>query len=184
MKYVNGISFLMMITVSILSCTEILSILENLDEAGIGVAKEIRTLVQKRKETLKWGDTLIAPTITDYGLEFAYLYARETTDLIVIHHTGNPTNDDMSAEQIHASHIYNNGWSGIGYHYVVRKNGDIEFGRPEWAIGSHAYGENSHSIGIHVCGNFELAEPTPAQIESTSYLIGWLCDKYGLVPTE
>ena len=71
---------------------------------------------------------MIAPTITDYGLEFAYLYARETTDLIVIHHTGNPTNDDMSAEQIHASHIYNNGWSGIGYHYVVRKNGDIEFG--------------------------------------------------------
>ena len=53
MKYVNGISFLMMITVSILSCTEILSILENLDEAGIGVAKEIRNLVQKRKETLK-----------------------------------------------------------------------------------------------------------------------------------
>lgn len=123
----------------------------------------------------------IAPTITDYGLEFAYLYARESTDLIVVHHTGNPTNDDMSAEQIHASHIYNNGWSGIGYHYVVRKNGDIEMGRPEWAIGSHAYGYNSKSIGIHVCGNFELAEPTPQQIESTSYLIGWLCDKYGLV---
>lgn len=126
----------------------------------------------------------IAPTITDYGLEFAYLYARETTDLIVIHHTGNPTNDDMSAEQIHCSHIYNNGWAGCGYHYIVRKNGDIEYGRPEWAIGSHAYGENYHSIGIHVCGNFELAEPTPAQVESTSYLIGWLCDKYGLVPTE
>ena len=52
------------------------------------------------------------------------------------------------------------GWAGIGYHYVIRKNGQVEIGRPDWAIGSHAYGENSHTIGVHVCGNFEIAEPT------------------------
>ena len=114
---------------------------------------------------------MIAPTITDYGLEFAYLYARESTDLIVIHHTGNPYDDDLSAEEIHESHQAL-GWAGIGYHYVVRKDGTIERGRPEWAIGSHAYGENTHSIGIHLCGNFEEAEPTPEQIECCAYLVG------------
>lgn len=122
---------------------------------------------------------MIAPKIVDYGLDFLSLYSRDVTDLIVIHHTGNPYDDDLSAKQIHWSHLAQ-GWSGIGYHYVVRKDGTIEAGRPDWAIGSHAYGENNHSIGIHVCGNFELVEPTVQQIESTAYLVGWLCEEYGL----
>lgn len=119
--------------------------------------------------------------LTDYGLQFGVLIARATTDMIVIHHTGNPADDDLSAEQIHASHLMQ-GWSGIGYHFVVRKDGTVEVGRPEWASGAHAYGENSHTIGIHVCGNFELATPTPAQIESLAYLVGYLCEQYDLIP--
>ena len=123
---------------------------------------------------------MIEPKIVETDLEFTNLSERYTTDLIVIHHTGNPYDDDLSAEEIHESHQAL-GWAGIGYHYVIRKDGTIEAGRPEWAIGSHAYGENSHSIGIHLCGNFEEAEPTEAQIESCAYLVGYLCDKYGMV---
>ena len=126
--------------------------------------------------------TMIAPTIKTYNLDFGYLCARYETNLVVIHHTGNPWDDDLSAEEIHRIHKAPPlEWSGIGYHYVVRKNGQIEEGRPEWAIGSHALGFNSNSIGIHVCGNFELVEPTDAQIESTAYLLGWICDRYGIV---
>lgn len=117
--------------------------------------------------------------IKDMGLSFGELRKRMATDRIVIHHTGNPTDDDLSAEEIHASHRAQ-GWSGIGYHYVIRKNGAIEAGRPHWTIGAHAYGENKHTIGIHVCGNFELAEPTDAQIESLAMLIATVCDDYGL----
>lgn len=126
---------------------------------------------------------MIPPKIKDYDLSFRSLSERYATDMIVVHHTGDPVDDDLSAADIHEIHL-GNGWAGIGYHYVVRKNGTIEQGRPEWAIGSHAYGENSHTIGIHLCGNFEIATPTDAQIESASYLIGWLCEKYDLVPTE
>ena len=117
--------------------------------------------------------------IVDYGLDFSYLSDRDATDFIVIHHTGNPSDDDLSAEQIHASHLAQ-GWSGIGYHYVIRKNGQVEQGRPEWAVGAHAQGANWDSIGIHVCGNFEKAYPTGYQIEALSFLVGWLCDKYNL----
>ena len=125
---------------------------------------------------------MIAPNVKEYDLDFTTLYARDDTDLIVIHHTGNPYDDDLSAEQIHTSHLLL-GWSGIGYHYVIRKDGTIEEGRPEWAVGAHAQGCNWNSVGIHVCGNFEFAEPTQAQIESTAYLVGYLCDKYCLIPT-
>ena len=125
---------------------------------------------------------MIAPNVKEYDLDFTTLYARDDTDMIVIHHTGNPYDDDLSAEQIHTSHLMQ-GWSGIGYHYVIRKDGTIEEGRPEWAVGAHAQGFNWNSVGIHLCGNFEYAEPTQAQIESASYLIGYLCDKYCLIPT-
>ena len=65
---------------------------------------------------------------------------------------------------------------------MIRKNGQVEQGRPHWTIGANAYGDNSHTIGVHVCGNFEEAEPTEYQIESLAYLLGWLCDMYGLDP--
>ena len=107
------------------------------------------------------------------------LSEREVTDMIVIHHTGNPTDDDLSAEQINESHI-NQGWTCIGYHYVIRKNGNIEKGRPDWAIGAHAYGDNDHTLGIHLSGNFEIGTPTQKQIESCAHLVAFLCDKYGI----
>lgn len=130
---------------------------------------------------------MIGPTLIDHNLYFRSLAGRFDTDMIVIHHTGNsdrngnPVDDDLSAEEIHEIHR-GFGWSGIGYHFVIRKNGDIEIGRPEWARGAHAENDNDHTIGIHLCGNFEVAEPTKAQIESAAHLIGWLCDKYDLVP--
>lgn len=107
------------------------------------------------------------------------LQTRRVTDMIVLHHTGNPTDDDLSAEEINASHQAQ-GWTCIGYHYVVRKDGTVEQGRPHWTVGAHACGENSHTIGIHVCGNFEIGEPTDAQIESTAMLLANVCTDYGL----
>ena len=102
---------------------------------------------------------MIEPKVIDYGLDFTSLTHRYTTDKIVIHHTGssdwqgNYIDDDMSAEEIHEMH-QGMGWVGIGYHFVIRKNGAIELGRPIWAQGAHAQGENWHTVGIHCCGNF------------------------------
>ena len=132
---------------------------------------------------------MIKPKIIDYDLDFGVLTKRYTTDKIVIHHTGNSdyqgnyVDDDLSAKDIHNLH-QSMGWSGIGYHFVVRKDGTIEQGRPLWSQGAHAQGENYHTVGIHVCGNFEIAEPTQAQIESLSYLVGWVAEKYDIECTS
>lgn len=53
---------------------------------------------------------MIAPTLTDYGLDFTRLSARDDTELIVIHHTGDSVDDDLSAEDIHRIHLMN-GWA-------------------------------------------------------------------------
>lgn len=107
------------------------------------------------------------------------LRKRPYTDQIVIHHTGGAVGQDLSANQIHQIH-QGTGWAGIGYHFVIRKDGTIENGRPADTIGAHAYGENAHTIGIHVNGNFEGEEPTDSQIESLALLIAKLCLDYNL----
>jgi hypothetical protein len=40
------------------------------------------------------------------------------------------------------------GWNGPGYHYNIRRNGDIEIGRPEEVVGAHCLHYNRNSIGI------------------------------------
>ena len=120
------------------------------------------------------------PIVETYlDIDHNQLTTRRVTDQIVIHHTGNPADDDLSAAEIDASHK-GQGWACIGYHYVVRKDGTVEQGRPHWTIGAHAYRHNSHTIGIHVCGNFEIGEPTDQQIESLAMLLANLCTDYGL----
>ena len=123
------------------------------------------------------------PNIIETNLQpIMTLTERNQTDMIVIHHTGE-ADIDASAAQIDQWHKNNNPpWAMIGYHFVIRKNGDIERGRPEWSVGSHAYGENYHTIGIHLSGDFMSAQPTPAQIESCAALVNYLCIKYGIPP--
>lgn len=116
--------------------------------------------------------------IKETNLNFNGLYDRAATEFIVIHHTG-CKDIDASAPQIHEWHL-DNGWAGIGYHFVVRKDGTIERGRPVNTIGSHAGGFNSYSIGIHLSGDFSYAYPTDAQIESTALLLANLCTDYGI----
>lgn len=120
------------------------------------------------------------PKIIDTGLEWDEdeLTERDDTDMIVIHHTGG-TDIDASAEQIDEWHK-NQDWVGIGYHAVIRKNGTIERGRPEWAVGSHAYGENWHTLGIHLSGAMDTVQPTKAQIESCAHLVAYYCEKYNI----
>lgn len=53
-----------------------------------------------------------------------------------------------SAKKINEWHHDRGFQNGIGYHYVVRRDGSIELGRPLEMIGAHVVGHNRHSIGI------------------------------------
>jgi len=48
-----------------------------------------------------------------------------------------------------------NGWRGIGYHYVIRRDGGVEDGRPLDTAGAHAKGHNENSIGICMVGGVD-----------------------------
>lgn len=70
-----------------------------------------------------------------------------TITLIIIHCSAVGPSQTSSAAQINLWHKAQ-GWKGIGYHYVVRRDGTIEKGRAEEEIGAHCKNHNRYSIGI------------------------------------
>tara|TARA_B100000035_G_C20980182_1_gene545073 strand:- start:720 stop:1136 length:417 start_codon:yes stop_codon:yes gene_type:complete len=71
---------------------------------------------------------------------------------IIIHCSATPEGRDIDAATIKDWHVNGNGWSDIGYHYVIKLNGEIESGRPLDIAGAHVKGHNSDSIGICYIG--------------------------------
>lgn len=47
------------------------------------------------------------------------------------------------------------GWNGIGYHYVIRRDGRLENGRSLKEAGAHCKGHNKDSIGICLVGGIK-----------------------------
>ena len=111
--------------------------------------------------------------IIETNLKFGTLSKRSSTKRIILHHAAM----NGSVEAVHNVHKAK-GWSGIGYHFYVRKDGSIYRGRPEYAIGAHASGSNYNSIGICAEGNFENETMSDAQKNSIKELVAYLKNKY------
>ena len=77
---------------------------------------------------------------------------RKITELIV-HCSATPEGRDYTVEQIRKDHM-KQGWSDIGYHYVIYRDGTIVNGRDVDYIGAHCSkgGHNTYSIGICYIG--------------------------------
>ena len=98
-----------------------------------------------------------------------------TINEIIIHCSATKEGNKISAATIDRWHK-DRGWRGIGYHYVVRIDGSIEYGRPVQDIGAHVKGKNKHSIGVCYIGGLDAdMEPkdtrTREQKESLLYLL-------------
>jgi len=104
---------------------------------------------------------------------------------IIVHHSGgtdkNPLEDTSHhTAQIMESWHFKLGWEGLGYHYVIHKDGAIWKGRPEHYHSAQAVGYNSQSIGICMAGNFDATLPTEKQIESLKLLLSETTKRYNL----
>lgn len=95
-------------------------------------------------------------------------------EYVVIHHSAS---EDVPIETIDQWHR-NKGWNGVGYHYIIRKNGDVEKGRPNKKMGAHTIGHNHHGIGICLTGNFMNSTPTKEQMSALKELLETLKEAY------
>lgn len=114
--------------------------------------------------------------IIETAWQWAYpLYDRKETTLIILHHAAA---SNASAELIHECHLAK-GWTGIAYHYYVRKDGSIYRGRPEHKKGGHTGDHNHNSIGICFEGNFEVDTMSDVQTEAGAALVADILSRYG-----
>lgn len=60
---------------------------------------------------------------------------------IVVHYSATYADQDLTARDIDKMHR-GRGWQMVGYHYVIRRDGTIERGRPEGMVGICGQPEN------------------------------------------
>lgn len=73
---------------------------------------------------------------------------------IIIHCSATKEGQEFHASDIDRWHK-KNGWSMIGYNYVICLDGTLEKGREEGTVGAHTVGHNSKSIGICYIGGLD-----------------------------
>ena len=118
--------------------------------------------------------------IIETNLEFKQMDTRSSTQRIILHHAAAKR---CSAEDIHRWHL-SNGWSGAGYHFLVRKDGKIYRLRPEDKVGAHAYGSNNNSLGICFEGNYMEEDMPESQKEAGKELVAYLKNKYNITTVQ
>ena len=86
-------------------------------------------------------------------------------DRIVIHCSATRADVPLSPRQLDEMHRQR-GFDGCGYHYYVRRDGEICTMRPVDRPGAHAKGYNQHSIGVCYEGGLdEQGRPADARTE-------------------
>lgn len=101
---------------------------------------------------------------------------------LVIHCSATPEGRVLTVKDIDRMHR-ERGWSGVGYHYVIRLDGTVDKGRPEAVPGAHVSGHNFDTIGICYIGGVDAKMKakdtrTPAQKAAMRKLVDQLLAKY------
>lgn len=107
------------------------------------------------------GITKVSQAVTPSGKRDTMLHdgivlkkSKRRIDYLVVHCTASREGQELTVEQIRKEHKAQ-GWSDIGYHYVVDLRGWLYLGRDVDITGSHVAGYNAHSIGIVYVGGVE-----------------------------
>ena len=98
--------------------------------------------------------------------------------LIVIHCSAVKPDQQSSAAQIDSWHRQRGFHLGIGYHYVIRRDGTLEMGRPEYMVGAHCKKHNKYSIGVCYEGGLNArGDPADTRTEAQKRTMRQLVDE-------
>lgn len=113
--------------------------------------------------------------------------------LAVVHHTASSNNYSSGQvagilRSIQAYHMDSNGWSDIGYNFLVDRFGGIWEGRAggttRAVVGAHARGFNTGSVGVSVIGNYVGLNTTATINEAISKIVGYRLQVDYVTPTS
>ena len=118
--------------------------------------------------------------------EPSYNPIKQDNNHVIVHHSAGNTGDTNTRQVIRNIYLYHtnvNGWSDIGYNFVIGVNGRIYQARDglgevkdHRVKGAHFCGKNSGTMGVALVGNFEKGSPTTSAIQSLKGLLAWKLD--------
>ena len=86
--------------------------------------------------------------------------SKRNIDLIVVHCTATVEGKDYTVDDVRKWHKAR-GFTDIGYHYLIYRDGSIHAGRNVNLAGAHTAGYNSNSIGVCYVGGLAADAKTP-----------------------
>ncbi|WP_227522072.1 peptidoglycan recognition protein family protein [Bacillus solitudinis] len=106
-------------------------------------------------------------TLTKHGSRTYRRRSRNSIKNIAIHHSATTSG---SAEAFARYHVNELGWPGIGYHYVVDKEGKVSLCHDLEVVSYHVGNSNGFAVGICMVGNFQTESLGDAQRNATILL--------------
>lgn len=109
----------------------------------------------------------------------------------IVHHTVStnsysPSDSAAIVRGIYQFHVQTNGWSDIGYNFLIDRYGQIFEGRyggvDKAVIGAHSWGSNSQTTGIAIIGTYSSVSLPPAAYDAMVRLLDWKLDVHSVDP--
>jgi N-acetylmuramoyl-L-alanine amidase/Secretion system C-terminal sorting domain len=109
------------------------------------------------------------------------------THLIVHHSAGSNTSSNWAATvaSIFDYHVNTNGWSDVGYNWLIAPDGTLFVGRGGGnnVVGAHMCGYNNNTMGVCLLGTFTTVQPTQAALDKLAALLAWKSVESKIDPT-
>ena len=86
---------------------------------------------------------------------------------IIVHCSATTEGKDFSVADIRRWHLQR-GFSDIGYHFVIYRDGSVNIGRPLQKSGAHCSGHNKNSIGVCYIGGVATDGKTPKDTRTSA----------------
>ncbi len=97
---------------------------------------------------------------------------------VIVHHSALEFMD--GPQMVQAMHMTTARFADIGYHFLIDGLGQLYEGRPPHVRGAHTGGFNTGYVGICLLGNFEIAPPLQAQVDTLTLVAAHLKETYAI----
>ena len=105
-------------------------------------------------------DGIVGPATLGKLIPLRWRKSKRAIREIIVHCSATPEGKDYTIDDIRKWHRLR-GFSDIGYHYVVYRDGSVHVGRYVDLIGAHCTGHNAGSIGVCYIGGCDKDGKTP-----------------------
>ncbi|WP_308443635.1 N-acetylmuramoyl-L-alanine amidase [Actinomyces capricornis] len=112
---------------------------------------------------------------------------------VVVHHTAGTNNYTASQSPsivrgIYHYHAVTLDWGDIGYNFLIDKYGQVFEGRygstraaaGKMAVGAHARGANTGTMGLSMMGDYSTVAPSASQLDAVGRMAGWFLGRAGV----